>query len=43
MTPKHLSSSLIIPTYREQIDELKLVEAPNHFRFENEQHHRISI
>ena len=43
MTPEHLSSSLIIPTYKEQVDELKLVDAPNHFRFENEQRHRISI
>ena len=41
MTQEHLSSYLILATYKEQVDKLKLVEVANQFCFENE--HRFSI
>ena len=41
MSRELLSSYLIIATYEEKIDKLKLVEVVNQFCFENE--HRFSI
>ena len=41
MTQERLSSCLILVTYKEKVDKLKLVEVANQFNFENE--HRFSI
>ena len=41
MTQEHVSSCLIVTTYKKQVDKLKLVEAASQFCFKNE--HRFSI
>ena len=41
ITPELLSSHLIIATYKEKIDKLKLVEVANQFCFKNEKHFSI--
>ena len=41
MTQEFLSSCLILATYKEKVDKLKLVELAKQFCFENE--HRFSI
>ena len=41
MTQGHVSSCLIVTTYKEQVDKLKLVEAGSQFCFKNE--HPFSV
>ena len=41
VTQELLSSCLIISTYKEKVDKLKLVEVANQFCFENENHFSI--
>ena len=41
ITQELLSSRLIIATYKEKIDKLKLVEIANQFYFKNEHHFSI--
>ena len=41
MAQELLSSCLILVTYKEKVDELKLLEIASQFYFENE--HRFSI
>ena len=38
MTQEHVSSCLIVTTYKKQVDKLKLVEAASQFCFKNEHH-----
>ena len=38
---EHLSSCLIVPTYKKQVHKLKLVEAASRFCFEIERHFSI--
>ena len=41
MTQEHVSSCLIVTTYKKQVDKLKLVEAGSQLCFKNE--HRFSV
>ena len=41
VTQKHLSSCLLLASYKEQVDKRKLVEVANQFCFENEHHFSI--
>ena len=41
MTQEHVSSCLIVTTYKKQVDKLKLFEAASQVCFKNE--HRFSV